>query len=195
MYVWNKVCDWIELSFNPRICQRGLSFCSLLQLPWCQLAQWLFSWIVKKTEKWLYPHAAVPALHLIMASWLHFHACQCDTAKAFLKFLPKYSPQPSLVCCKKGRNIAWKVLICSNLHLDFHFLGLAGKNRLKLGCHFCPFFWVVEWLMWKTCLKRQQRGVYAESSQVQIASKSPCQVIFASIRIMSESSRFFKLLM
>lgn len=114
--------------------------------------------------------ACPPSHH---GSWLCFHACQCDTAKAFLKSLPKYSPQQSSFCCKKGRNIAWKVLICSNPYLDFHFLSLPG---LKLGCH---FFWVVEWLMLKTCLKRQQRDAYAESSQVQIASKSQCQVIFA----------------
>lgn len=112
----------------------GETHLSLLPLPWCRLAQCLFwwLWVVKKMEKWFCPHAAVPALHLIMA--LGFFSMHVNVTHPKL---PKYPPQSSSFCCKKGRKEE-EGFDLFKPSFEFSFCNWLGK-RPKLKCHFCPF--------------------------------------------------------
>lgn len=162
----DKACDWVESTATEALC-------SLPLLPWHRLTQQSFSWLwaVRKTERWFLSTgqcAFRPSHH---RSGLLFHARWRYAVKAFFKIPPKSSTPTSPFCCLKGGTITPEGFDL----LLFLFLNMAGQ-RLDV---ILSSFWEVEWLMLKSRLKRHQIHIYAESSQVQIASKSPCQVIVA----------------
>lgn len=123
--------------------------------------------------------ACPPSHH---GSWLLFHAC-CFSMQHSQSFFGKFSQNThpshhhSAAIKRKKYCLKGFDLFKSSFGFSYSNPGWGKKRQIRMP--FLSFYWVVEWLILKTCLKRQRRDVYAESWQVQIASNSPCQVLFA----------------